>query len=181
MPQCWKDLVKHSDSGLLRLVIVDTCLGWMGVVGSPDELRQVIPPQQSKEAVLLRVSGNYHLIEETDGAPFGDLLQRLRCYLAGEVVEFPEKLDVRDATVFQQDVWGITRTIPYGETRSYGWVSSQLGYEGRAARAVGQALGRNPLLIVIPCHRVVSMGGGLGGFSAGLELKRYLLRLESVI
>ena len=71
----------------------------------------------------------------------------------------------------------MVRTIPYGETRSYGWVASHLGLP-KAARAVGQALGRNPLPIIIPCHRVISSDGGLGGFGGGLGLKESLLRLE---
>jgi len=163
---------------LLELVLFDTCLGWVGVVRSPRGLRQVIPPQKSKKEVVVHVSGNYHLVEEVDAASFGDLPQRLRRYLSGEVVDFPDTLDLDGATAFQQRVWRAAQAIPYGETRSYGWVSDQLGYDRKAARVVGQALGRNPLLIIIPCHRVVAADGGLGGFSAGLDLKRYLLRLE---
>ena len=92
-------------------------------------------------------------------------------------MDFPDKLDLARATRFQQDVWQITRTIPYGETRSYAWVAGQLGLP-MAVRAVGQALARNPLPIIIPCHRVVGSHGGLGGFRGGLEMKRHLLNLE---
>jgi methylated-DNA-[protein]-cysteine S-methyltransferase len=67
--------------------------------------------------------------------------------------------------------------IPYGETRSYGWVADKLDLP-KAARGVGQALARNPLPIVIPCHRVISGNGSLGGFSGGVEIKELLLRLE---
>lgn len=179
MLQRWRVWLKCSGSSLLQLVLFDTCLGWMGVVGSPHGLRQVISPQKSKKEVVAHVSGNYHLVEEADGAPFWDLPQRLSRYLAGEVVDFPDALDMEGATTFQRRVWRFAQAIPYGETRSYGWVSDQLGCGRKAARAVGQALGRNPLLIIIPCHRVTAAGGGLGGFSAGLDLKRYLLRLES--
>lgn len=164
---------------MFRLILFETCLGWMGVVGAPNGLRQIIPPQPSKKAVAPHVSNIYTLVKEEDSALFGDLPQRLRRYMAGEVVYFHDRLDMEGTTTFQQRVWRIAQTIPYGETRSYGWVSNQLGYDTRASRAVGQALGKNPLLIVIPCHRVVSASGSLGGFSAGLELKRYLLRLES--
>jgi len=75
-------------------------------------------------------------------------------------------------------VWQLTRLIPYGETRSYTWVAEQLGKAG-AVRAVGQALARNPLPIIVPCHRVVAKDGKLGGYSGGVEKKDYLLRLES--
>lgn len=81
-----------------------------------------------------------------------------------------------DATPFRYDVWRAACTIPYGETRSYKYVACMVG-RPKGARAVGQALKRNPLLILIPCHRVVSMNG-LGGFGAGLEMKRYLVNLE---
>jgi len=75
-------------------------------------------------------------------------------------------------------VWQATRLIPYGETRSYLWVAVQIGKPG-AARAVGQALGRNPLPVIVPCHRVIAADGGLGGFTGGLEMKRRLLELET--
>jgi methylated-DNA-[protein]-cysteine S-methyltransferase len=74
-------------------------------------------------------------------------------------------------------VWLATQKILHGETRSYGWIAGQLG-KPEAARAVGQALGRNPLPIIVPCHRVVSGNGGLGGFTGGLDMKKYLLELE---
>ena len=87
------------------------------------------------------------------------------------------KLDLGDITRFQQSVWQVVRTIPYGETRSYGWVADKLGLP-KAARGVGQALARNPLPIVIPCHRVIGNNGSLGGFGGGVEVKEFLLRLE---
>jgi len=104
-------------------------------------------------------------------------MERLRMYFRGQETAFPVKLDLSGATAFQRDVWEITRAIPYGETRSYGWVAGQIKKPG-AARAAGQALGRNPLPIIIPCHRVIAGNGGLGGFSGGIECKKQLLRLE---
>jgi methylated-DNA-[protein]-cysteine S-methyltransferase len=80
-------------------------------------------------------------------------------------------------TPFRQAVWAALRTIPYGETASYGEIADQLGQPG-AARAVGAANGRNPIGIVIPCHRVVGASGGLTGYGGGLERKRFLLALE---
>ena len=161
----------------MRLALFETCLGWVGVVGSPGGLRRVILPQASKEAVISRVEGWGCPFESGDFASFGDLPRRLKCYLEGEPVDFTDKLDLAGATRFQQSVWHMTRTIPYAETRSYAWVASQLGLPG-AARAVGQALGRNPLPIVVPCHRVIGSDGGLVGFGGGVEMKEYLLRLE---
>ena len=149
----------------------------MGVVGSPDGLRRVILPQESKEAVVSQVGGREYAFESRDFASFGDLPQRLKRYLEAEPADFPDKLDLAGTTRFQQSVWQITRAIPYGETRSYVWVASQLGLP-KAARAVGQALGRNPVPIVVPCHRVIGSDGGLVGFGGGVETKKYLLHLE---
>lgn len=109
---------------------------------------------------------------------YEDLARRLSAYFAGHRVDFLDKLDLSTATPFQREVWGATRLIPYGETRSYAWVAAQIG-KPEAVRAVGQALRRNPLPVIIPCHRVLASNGGLGGFSGGLEMKRFLLSLEA--
>lgn len=82
-------------------------------------------------------------------------------------------------TTFQQQVWESLRTIPFGETRSYKEIAVQLG-NPNAARAVGMANNKNPILIVTPCHRVIGADGKLVGFAAGLEMKKYLLALEGV-
>lgn len=101
-------------------------------------------------------------------------------YLNGERREFDVAVSERatdGATPFQVEVWQATKEIPYGETRTYGDIAKTIGREG-AARAVGNALARNPLPLIIPCHRVVS-ASGLGGFSGGgPEVKRFLLAVE---
>lgn len=108
---------------------------------------------------------------------FFNTIERLKSYFAGKRVEFPDELDLSSATNFQRQVWRITKLIPYGETRSYGWIARRLGKRG--ARAVGQALARNPLTVIIPCHRVVAGDGKLGGYSGGVGMKKSLLRLEA--
>ncbi|MBN1692717.1 MAG: MGMT family protein [Dehalococcoidales bacterium] len=95
----------------------------------------------------------------------------------GQRVDFPDKLDLQGATDFQRKVWEATKQIPYGQTRSYEWVAKQVGKPG-AARAVGQALGKNPLPVVVPCHRVITCDGKSGGFGGGLAMKKRLLALE---
>jgi methylated-DNA-[protein]-cysteine S-methyltransferase len=105
-------------------------------------------------------------------------VERLRRYFCGNEVVFPDELDLSRATDFQRDVWKATQRIPFGATRSYTWVSKQIN-KPWAVWAVGQALGKNPLPIIIPCHRVLNLHGSLGGYSGGLEMKRYLLALES--
>ena len=109
---------------------------------------------------------------------FDDLVERLRIYFAGHKITFSDKLDLSGATPFQRQVWEITMLIPYGETRSYTWVAEQIKQPG-AVRAVGQALSRNPLPIIIPCHRVLAINDKLGGYSGGVEMKQYLLWLEA--
>ena len=105
-------------------------------------------------------------------------MKRLMVYFSGQRETFPDELDLSVATPFQREVWKATKLIPHGETRSYLWVAKQIK-RPEAARAVGQALGRNPLPVIIPCHRVIASDGQLGGFSDGLEMKRYLLCLEA--
>ena len=106
-----------------------------------------------------------------------EAVHQIEEYFSGDRKEFQLALDLR-GTLFQQRVWQALQEIPYGQTRSYVDIARLLGSPG-AARAVGAANGSNPVAIVVPCHRVVASGGGLGGYGGGLELKRRLLALES--
>lgn len=102
----------------------------------------------------------------------------LQRYFAGDARALDRlPLDVVQGTPFQRQVWDALRTIPYGETRSYAWLAAAVGKPG-AARAVGQANGANPVGIVVPCHRVISADGGVGGYAGGVAMKRALLALE---
>ena len=99
-------------------------------------------------------------------------------YFSGEPVNLTSyEVDLSGYTEFERRVYDATRAIPPGEVRTYGEIARAIGKPG-ASRAVGNALGRNPACIVIPCHRVVAANGGLGGFTGGLRWKRALLRLE---
>lgn len=102
----------------------------------------------------------------------------LRRYLRGGPLDWDGALDVRGLTDFERRVYRTVRDIPWAETRSYGDVARALG-RPTATRAVGNALHRNPLPIVVPCHRVLQADGGLGGFACGLKVKRKLLMLEA--
>jgi O-6-methylguanine DNA methyltransferase len=102
---------------------------------------------------------------------------QLEEYFTARRREFQLPLDPR-GTPFQRKVWNALLDIPYGETRTYAELARSIG-EPKAFRAVGAANGANPISIVIPCHRVISSGGGLGGYSGGVPLKRRLLALES--
>ncbi len=102
--------------------------------------------------------------------------EALASYFAGQPPRLPV-LDLR-GTPFQLAVWSVLREIPWGEVRTYGEIAAALGRAG-GARAVGAANGENPVAILVPCHRVVQAGGRLGGFAAGLEVKRWLLAHEA--
>ncbi len=108
------------------------------------------------------------------------LLRQLADYFEGKPVAFSVPLDRTGYTEFQWQVWTALQEIPYGETRSYGWVAHRIG-RPTAPRAVGGAVGRNPFPIVVPCHRVIGADGDLVGFGSGLDWKRALLRLEGAI
>ena len=161
----------------LVYVIFDTDMGQMGILGSAKGLLRTTLPRRSTQEVR-QLLGNR--IDHATRSPhlFKDLTERLRIYLGGHKVTFPDELDLSQATTFQRKVWETTRLIPYGETRSYTWVAEQIG-KPAAVRAVGQALARNPLPIIVPCHRVVNSDGKLGGYSGGLEIKKYLLYREA--
>ena len=109
--------------------------------------------------------------------PFERVIDELESYFAGERTRFESPLAPR-GTPFQLRVWAFLRTIPYGETTTYGEIARKLG-QPNACRAVGAANGRNPIPVVIPCHRVVGADGSLTGFGGGLEIKRALLDLEA--
>jgi methylated-DNA-[protein]-cysteine S-methyltransferase len=104
--------------------------------------------------------------------------EELKRYFAGELTEFSVPLSITSGSAFERAVWEELRKIPYGEMRTYGDVAKAVGDPG-AARAVGVACNRNPIAVVVPCHRVVGAGGKLVGFGGGLPLKVALLELEA--
>jgi O-6-methylguanine DNA methyltransferase len=106
-----------------------------------------------------------------------EIVAELDAYFAGDLHEFTIPLDLR-GTEFQRRVWELLLSIPYGQTRSYGQIASALGRPG-ASRAVGQAIGTNPVAIIVPCHRVIGASGGLVGYGGGLHRKQALLELEA--
>jgi len=108
------------------------------------------------------------------------IVRQLRAYFAGERRTFDVRCDLRHLTPFQRRVLMAASEVPAGQVVSYGEIARRIGRPG-GSRAVGQALGRNPIPIVIPCHRIVAAGGGLGGYTGGLGIKRKLLRIEGAL
>lgn len=110
------------------------------------------------------------------------LHEQLGRYFAGAQVDFADTpLDLTGATAFQRKVWGAARTTAHGQTSTYGDLAKRLGREPGASRAVGRALGANPIAIVVPCHRFLSSTGKLVDYAAGLEWKKALLQLEGTL
>ena len=163
-------------SGKLNYGVFRGEFGWVAVAGSGCGLSRIILFQPDREKALAGLGIPPQAVENLPF--FGELIFRLQGYFKGKRVNFPDVLDLSSATTFEQAVWEATRLIPYGETRTYGWVAEEIGLP-HATRAVGQALARNPFPIVVPCHRVVGSCGSLVGFSAGLKVKRKLLALEA--
>jgi methylated-DNA-[protein]-cysteine S-methyltransferase len=161
----------------LKYAISNIGAGWVGVLGSNSGLLKITLPQNSAREAERRLGDRVREAVRDDDF-FGNLLERLGSYFAGKRPAFADELDLSAATAFQREVWRLARLIPYGETRSYGWVAERLGRAG-AGRAVGQALGGNPLPVIVPCHRVVAKDGRLGGYSGGVARKKFLLKLES--
>ena len=114
--------------------------------------------------------------QQTVGLPY-NLARQLQRYADGKPVRWKLPIDLSSGTTFQQKVWRVLATIPYGETRSYAWVARKVGKPG-ASRAVGSACGANPIAVIVPCHRVIAGDGSIGGFGGGLPMKRRLLALE---
>jgi methylated-DNA-[protein]-cysteine S-methyltransferase len=161
----------------LSYVVFHTAAGWMAIFGSAAGVQRIILPRKSTAEVQQQL-GDIAGQAVQSSQPYEDLITRFKDYFNGNRVDFPDRLDFTGATPFQREVWQAARDIPCGETRSYAWLAERIG-RPEAARAVGQALGRNPLPVVIPCHRVIAGNGGLGGFSGGLEMKKLLLGLEA--
>lgn len=154
----------------MSYTIIDSPIGSLTLVRDPRGLTGLFMPDH-KPAPKPATFG-----ARDDGA-FGDAVQQLGEYWAGERTAFELAL-APVGTAFQLRVWQALRTIPYGEKRTYGWIAEQLG-QPTAVRAVGLANGRNPLSIVVPCHRVVGRSGALTGYAGGVERKRFLLDHEA--
>lgn len=112
-----------------------------------------------------------------DDTALPEARRQLVAYFAGDLRDFALDL-APHGTPFQLSVWSVLRTIPFGQTRSYGWLAREIGADIKASRAVGAANGANPIPIIIPCHRVIGATGALTGFGGGIETKKFLLELE---
>src|SRR5690348_11536717 len=153
----------------MHITTVDSPIGELTLASDGEGLTGLYMTEQRHRPELPAADGD-------DDAVLAAAREQLAEYFAGERRNFD--LPLKPAgTPFQRSVWEALRAIPYGETAGYGELAQRLGRPG-AARAVGLANGRNPIAIVVPCHRVIGAAGALTGYGGGLERKRYLLALE---
>ena len=161
--------------------LFETPVGPCGVAWGPRGIVGVQLPEDDVESTRVRLSARHPALSES--APPADVTRAISAIVAllagkgGDLADIA--LDLTSVPDFQRRVYELARAIPPGETRSYGELAVALGKPG-AARAVGQAMGRNPFPIVVPCHRVLAAGGKVGGFSAAgsADTKRRLLAIE---
>ena len=174
---------KHLTSDAIRFTtcVCPTPWGWMGLSETTKGINAVVLPKASRQAVLSELGlPSAELLEGRTSPRLREAQVQLTGYLAGTRRSFDLPLDLSRGTSVQQKVWRTLRGISYGRLRSYQWVALRVG--GRQyARAVGNAVGANPMPIVIPCHRIVAQDTSLGGFSGGLPTKRKLLTLEGTL
>ncbi len=132
---------------------------------------------ETEHEIVKRIQVDQEIKEEKNHTPFTDDVYKQICdYLDGSRKSFEFEY-VLEGTPFQKRVWEALLDIPYGKTCSYQDIAEKIG-KPKASRAVGMANHKNPLLIVVPCHRVISKDGSLNGYAGGIEMKQYLLELE---
>lgn len=164
-----------------RAILFHSPWGWMGISETDKGIDGIALPKKSKrgvEASLRKQSSEPFANEAT--ARLKAAQQQLIEYLEGTRQTFDLPLDLSGGTAFQRKVWRTLLNVPYAKLRSYQWVAARVGGP-QYARAVGNAVGANPLPIVVPCHRIVAQDATLGGFSGGLPTKRRLLTLEGTL
>lgn len=158
--------------------------GWMGLAVSKKGVCRIVLPRPSRKAVeselnCARSLGSMKAAHALSSA-LREARSQIEAYLRGHRQAFAVPLDLSRGTPFQRRVWKAALRIPFGRVRSYQWIATKLGGT-QYARAVGTALGANPVPLIVPCHRVLAHDGSLGGFSGGLPIKRKLLRLEGTL
>ena len=169
------------DASRFTAYVFCTPWGWMGVSETTKGIDAVVLPKASRQAVLSELqAASAALLDAQVSSRLREARAQLTDYLAGTRHSFDLSLDLSRGTSFQQKVWGTLLCVSYGRLRSYQWLAVRVG-GSQYARAVGNAVGANPMPIVIPCHRIVAQDASLGGFSGGLPTKRKLLALEGTL
>lgn len=169
---------------IMNTFTFNTPAGWMAGACKNESLRALVLPQVNKMRAMESLALELGIKTESvnDAGHYVGLakllIEEVGLYFNGERMSFSAAIDWSGYTPYQRKVLEIVKAIPYGEARTYGEVAQEAG-NPRGARAVGGVMRANRTPLVIPCHRVLGTGGSLGGFSGGLELKKYLLNHEN--
>ena len=166
-----------TSSESIYYTLYSSPLGLTGIAGSENGLLRIVLtlPDESHFVASLKNSFQCACFKNPDF--FENVIKQLSLYFTGDLEKFDCQLDLRQGTPFQQKVWRQLTGISYGKTISYRTLAEGIG-QPRAFRAVGNANGKNPLPLIVPCHRVIQGNGSLGGYTGGLHIKRFLLDLE---
>jgi methylated-DNA-[protein]-cysteine S-methyltransferase len=170
--------LRYVKLDLIEYVVYESSMGNICLVAKNGRLIALEMKGEDEYKLIRSLTLRYPESLRTE-RPFKKVRLLLDRYLRGQKVDFDIPVDVSAETRFTQKVLRVLQGIPYGEARSYLWVGRQIGYT-MAARAIGQAVKRNPIPIIIPCHRVIREDGSIGGFSQGVNIKRRLLAIEKV-
>jgi methylated-DNA-[protein]-cysteine S-methyltransferase len=154
----------HLDSILGNVFVISTLKGVSRVIFGKERFKRFV---DSLNGVRL-----------TEGGRAKKSAMEIKLYIEGDLKEFGSDVDLSSGTPFQASVWRELLKIPYGNVKTYGEIAEEIG-NPHAARAVGNAVGANPVPIIVPCHRVVG-ASGLGGYSCGIQIKKKLLQIEGV-
>jgi methylated-DNA-[protein]-cysteine S-methyltransferase len=172
--------IAHEELADVTYAPVDSPFGTLHAAVTPRGLVRLAFPEEDEPAMVEQLARRLSPRVIRSPQPLDKLERELEEYFSGRRRDFSLKLDWRLMGPFATRVLRHTVAIPYGSFSSYGEIAAEAG-SPRGARAAGNALGANPIPIVIPCHRVLHAGGGLGGYGGGLERKRFLLELEGAI
>jgi methylated-DNA-[protein]-cysteine S-methyltransferase len=155
----------YFNSTLGTLFVISTLKGVSNVIFGKDRFKRFI--------------NNLNGVKLIEGGRAKRSAMEIKLYIEGDLKEFGSDVDLSSGTPFQASVWRELLKIPYGNVKTYGEIAEEIG-NPRAARAVGNAVGANPVPIIVPCHRVVGTSG-LGGYSCGIQIKKKLLQIEGVL
>ena len=165
----------------LTVVVTETAKGAAGVALSEKGIRHATLFHETADAARAELAA-FGATDPEHGPRRKQIEDLLTGYASGKDVSLDDyPVDLDSPTPFQREVLNRLRSIPRGETRSYGWMAAAVGKPSSAARAVGAAVGANPIPLWLPCHRVVASDGTLHGFGGGLTMKRKLLELEGAL
>jgi methylated-DNA-[protein]-cysteine S-methyltransferase len=176
-------IVGIAMSSLQNYHVFETPLGWLGIAWSEKGLTQLQLPSHDRTATERRLQRRtVDGVESDPPAWVAEIVETLKRYAAGEQVDFSSvPVDLAGIDAFRLAIYDAARKLAFGETTTYGELAARAGYPGEA-RDTGQALGQNPVPIVVPCHRILAAGNKIGGFSApgGSATKEKLLNMEGV-